>query len=65
MQNKNKFYVGLFLIIFGVFSVIFGAFLQKQLFSKESDAPYIFGVVFIIMGIKTLVDYKKEKPNEK
>ena len=59
MKNKTKLYTGLFLVIFGIFSVVFGAFLQQQIFNKESDAPYIFGVVFIVMGIREIISYKK------
>lgn len=64
MKNKTNLYTGLFLIIFGIFSVIFGAFLQQQIFNKESDAPFIFGIVFIIMGIREIIKYRKSQPKE-
>ncbi|MBQ7957609.1 MAG: hypothetical protein IJ279_06180 [Clostridia bacterium] len=68
MKNKTNLYTGLFLIIGGLTIIILKILSPDPLFNKESDFPYILGIVFIaagmIIGIKLLIDYKKEKTNK-
>lgn len=59
MKKKDKLYVGIMLIILGLAALVFGFFMQNKIPDSKIQFTHIFGVVFIIAGIKSIVDYRK------